>query len=95
MFAASIQEGVLLVSIELSLLGRESSGLVGSDESDLVALSWASVGSAAEDGTLERGLVVHPPEGSLAGQVVGHVANIVQVTNISLHQGTADHQKAS
>lgn len=95
--AASVQEGVQLVStLELCLLGGESSRLGSSDKGDLVALGRAALSSvAAENGALEGGLVVHPPEGRLAGQVRRHVAHIVQVTNVSLHQGTADHQKAN
>lgn len=95
-FASALEEGVQLVAtIELRLGGRESGRLLSSNESDLVALGRASVRSAAaEDGALERGLVAHPPEGGGSGQVAGHVAHIVQVTNVSLHEGAADQQKA-
>lgn len=97
MFAASVQEGVQLIStFNALLLGGESGGLKGSGECKLVALGRASVGSvAAENGALERRLVVHPPEGCARRQVGGHVAHIVQVANVSLHESAADHEKAN
>lgn len=95
MFASGIQEGVqFIAAAQLLLLRDEARGLSGQD--DLVALGSASVASvAAEDGALEGRLVAHPPEGSSLGQIVCHITYIVQVANVSLHQGTADHKKAN
>lgn len=97
-FAASVQEGIQLISAIQLLLGcRESNGLGQvADESHLVALGSATVGSAAaQDGALEWGLVVHPPEGRVAGQIASHIPDIVQVADVRLHQHTADQQQAN
>ena len=94
MLAASVQEGVQLVAalLHLGLACDESLRLQGTGEGDLVALGGAAVGSvAAEDGALEGGLVVHPPEGRRGGQVRGHVAHVVQVANVALHEDASGH----